>query len=43
MAQGKAADARAAWQQALDKATAEHPLRQLIQLKLDAVPAPAVS
>lgn len=43
MAQGKAADARAAWQQALDKAKAEHPLRQLIQLKLDAVPAPAVS
>jgi predicted negative regulator of RcsB-dependent stress response len=43
LAQGKAAEARAAWQQALDKAEAQHPLRQLIQLKIDAVPAPAVS
>lgn len=43
LAQGKAAEARAAWQQALDKADAQHPLRQLIQLKIDAVPAPAVS
>jgi predicted negative regulator of RcsB-dependent stress response len=42
-AQGKPADARAAWQQALDKADPQHPLRQLIQLKLDSVPAPAVS
>lgn len=43
LAQGKAAEARAAWQQALDKADPQHPLRQLIQLKLDSVPAPAVS
>ncbi len=43
LAQGKAAEARAAWQMALDKADAQHPLRQLIQLKLDSVPAPAVS
>ena len=42
-AQGKAAEARAAWQLALDRAEPQHPLRQLIQLKLDAVPAPAVS
>lgn len=43
LAQGKPAEARAAWQQALDKADPQHPLRQLIQLKLDALPAPAVS
>lgn len=43
LAQGKAAEARAAWQQALDKADPQHPLRQLIQLKIDSVPAPAVS
>lgn len=43
LAQGKAAEARAAWQVALDKADPQHPLRQLIQLKLDSVPAPAVS
>jgi predicted negative regulator of RcsB-dependent stress response len=42
-AQGKPAEARSAWQLALDKADAQHPLRQLIQLKLDALPAPAVS
>jgi predicted negative regulator of RcsB-dependent stress response len=42
-AQGKTSEARAAWQQALDKAEPQHPLRQLIQLKIDAVPAPAVS
>lgn len=42
-AQGKPTEARAAWQQALDKADPQHPLRQLIQLKLDSVPAPAVS
>lgn len=42
-AQGKAGEARAAWQQALDQAEPQHPLRQLIQLKIDAVPAPAVS
>jgi predicted negative regulator of RcsB-dependent stress response len=43
LAQGKAAEARTAWQQALDKADPQHPLRQLIQLKIDSVPAPAVS
>lgn len=43
LAQGRADDARAAWQSALDKAGPQHPLRQLIQLKLDALPAPAVS
>jgi len=43
LAQGKAAEARAAWQLALEKAGPQHPLRQLIQLKLDAAPAPAVS
>jgi predicted negative regulator of RcsB-dependent stress response len=43
LAQGKAAEARAAWQVALDKADPQHPLRQLLQLKLDSVPAPAVS
>jgi predicted negative regulator of RcsB-dependent stress response len=43
LAQGKAAEARSAWQLALDKADAQHPLRQLIQLKLDALPAPTVS
>lgn len=43
LAQGKPAEARSAWQQALDKADPQHPLRQLIQLKLDSVPAPAVS
>jgi predicted negative regulator of RcsB-dependent stress response len=43
LAQGKPSEARAAWQLALDKAEPQHPLRQLIQLKLDAVPAPALS
>ena len=43
LAQGKPAEARSAWQQALDKADPQHPLRQLIQLKLDSVPVPAVS
>ncbi len=37
LAQGKPAEARSAWQQALDKADPQHPLRQLIQLKLDSV------
>ena len=37
-AQGKVADARAAYAEALTKADAQHPLRQLIQLKLDALP-----
>lgn len=43
LAQGKPAEARSAWQQALEKADPQHPLRQLIQLKIDSVPAPAVS
>ena len=34
-AQGKPAEARAAWQQALDKVGAQSPYRNLIQLKLD--------
>lgn len=42
MAMGKAEDARAAYQEALDKAGAQHPMRQIIQLKLDALP-PAAS
>ena len=43
MAQGKADEARAAYQEALDKADAQHPLRPIIQLKLDALPPPAAS
>jgi predicted negative regulator of RcsB-dependent stress response len=39
VAQGKLAEARAAYADALAKADAQHPLRQLIQLKLDALPA----
>jgi len=35
LAQGKPAEARAAWQQALDKLGAQSPYRNLIQLKLD--------
>ena len=35
LAQGKAADARAAWQQALDKMDTQSPYRNLVQLKLD--------
>lgn len=35
--------ARAAYKEALDKASAENPLRAYIQLKLDALPAPAAS
>lgn len=42
-AQGKPQEARRAYQEALDKAAADHPLRAIIQLKLDALPAPAVS
>jgi predicted negative regulator of RcsB-dependent stress response len=42
MATGKADEARAAYQQALDRAGAQHPMRPLIQLKLDALP-PAAS
>lgn len=38
LAQGKGAEARAAFQQALDSTDAQNPLRSLIQLKLDALP-----
>jgi predicted negative regulator of RcsB-dependent stress response len=38
-AQNKPAEARAAYQEALAKADAQHPLRGLIQLKLDALPS----
>lgn len=37
-AQGKAADARSAYQLALDKSDAKSPYRPIIQLKFDAVP-----
>jgi predicted negative regulator of RcsB-dependent stress response len=37
--QGKVAEARAAWQQALEQSDARHPLRGLLQLKLDSLPA----
>jgi predicted negative regulator of RcsB-dependent stress response len=43
MAMGKPEEARGAYQEALDKAEAQHPLRPVIQLKLDALPAPAAS
>jgi predicted negative regulator of RcsB-dependent stress response len=43
LAQGKPAEARAAWQQALAKADPQHPLRNIIQLKLDALPPAAAS
>lgn len=42
-AQGRAEEARAAWQQALKHAEPQHPLRPLIELKLDAVAAPVAS
>jgi predicted negative regulator of RcsB-dependent stress response len=42
-AQGKLDDARAAYEEALRRAGAEHPLRAYIQFKLDALPAPAAS
>ena len=42
-AQNKIDDARAAYLDALAKAAAEHPLRQIIQLKLDALPPTATS
>lgn len=38
VAQSKLEEARAAYAEALAKADAQHPLRQLIQLKLDALP-----
>jgi predicted negative regulator of RcsB-dependent stress response len=37
-AMGKTEDARAAWQKAIDAADPQHPLRGLIQFKLDALP-----
>ncbi len=43
LAQGKPVEARAAWQQALAKADPQHPLRNIIQLKLDALPPAAAS
>jgi len=43
LAQKKVDEARAAYKEALDKATADNPLRAYIQLKLDALPAPAAS
>jgi predicted negative regulator of RcsB-dependent stress response len=43
LAQGKPVEARAAWQQAIAKADAQHPLRNIIQLKLDALPPAATS
>ncbi len=42
-AQGKPAEARAAWTQALAKADAGHPLRGIVQLKLDSLPPAATS
>jgi predicted negative regulator of RcsB-dependent stress response len=43
LAAGKTDQARAAFKEALDKAGPDHPLRAYIQLKLDALPAPAAS
>ncbi len=43
LAAGKADQARAAYKEAVDKAGPEHPMRAYIQLKLDALPAPAAS
>lgn len=43
VAEGELEQARAAYREALDKAGADHPLRTYIQLKLDALPAPAAS
>jgi predicted negative regulator of RcsB-dependent stress response len=40
---GKSEEARAAYKEALDKAGAQHPMRSIIQLKLDALPPPAAS
>lgn len=41
LAMNKADEARAAYKEALDKTDAQHPLRAIIQLKLDALPAAA--
>ncbi len=43
MAMGRADEARAAYQEALDKAETQHPMRPIIQLKLDALPPAAAS
>lgn len=43
LALNKLDEARAAYKEALDKAGADHPLRAYIQLKFDALPAPAAS
>jgi predicted negative regulator of RcsB-dependent stress response len=43
VAMKKLDEARAAYKEALDKAAADNPLRAYIQLKLDALPAPAAS
>ena len=43
LAMGKAEEARAAYQEALDRAGGQHPLRPIIQLKLDALPPPTAS
>jgi predicted negative regulator of RcsB-dependent stress response len=43
MAMGKADEARAAYEAALGKASGQHPLRPIIQLKLDALPPAAAS
>ncbi len=42
-AQNRIDEARTAYREALAKAAAEHPLRQIIQLKLDALPPTAAS
>lgn len=43
LAMGRADEARAAYQEALDKADAQHPMRPIIQLKFDALPPVAAS
>jgi predicted negative regulator of RcsB-dependent stress response len=43
LAQNKTEEARAAYRDALAKADAQHPLRAIIQLKLDALPPAAAS
>jgi predicted negative regulator of RcsB-dependent stress response len=43
IAMGRSEEARAAYKEALDKAGAQHPMRSIIQLKLDALPPPAAS
>jgi predicted negative regulator of RcsB-dependent stress response len=43
MAMGKVEEARSAYQEALDKGEGQHPLRPIIQLKLDALPPAAAS